>query len=181
MNKDIILIGGTAGVGKTTLAKKLCSRLSFDHRLGTGFIREILRSQTKNKKNNSLFRYTFATDDPIKNFREQCTALYPAIIACIKRAKLEGTSLVIEGNHLLPSLYKSHVAKFIIITAPDNDTHRLRITGKTHVNRKISDADFIKVKKIETDILAEAKKNNVLVVEYSDNINSIIDKIQNGC
>jgi len=50
MQKPIILIGGTAGTGKSTLARELSSRLKIDHRLGTGFMREVLRSETSQAK-----------------------------------------------------------------------------------------------------------------------------------
>lgn len=39
----VILIGGAAGTGKTSLAKKLCAELNIAHRLGSGFIREIAK------------------------------------------------------------------------------------------------------------------------------------------
>ena len=42
--KPVILIGGSTGVGKTTLSKKLSELYDFEHRIGTGFIREVLRS-----------------------------------------------------------------------------------------------------------------------------------------
>ena len=39
----IILIGGASGTGKSTISKELSERLNIIHRIGTGFIREIVR------------------------------------------------------------------------------------------------------------------------------------------
>lgn len=179
MNKEVILIGGTAGVGKTTLAREICYNLFIDHRLGTGFIREIIRSQTDQKSNPHLFNYTFGTEDPIKNYKEQCNSLYSSITACIKRARLEGTSLVIEGNHLLPSLYKNQADKFIILDIQDFNDHRNRIVGKSHTNREISDYDFSKVRKIQKYIIADANKSGIPIIQYKNNIEQIIDMMKN--
>jgi len=179
MNKDIILIGGTAGVGKTTLAREICYHLSIDHRLGTGFIREIIRSQTDQKSDPYLFNYTFGTEDPIKNYKKQCDSLYSSITACIKRARLEGTSLIIEGNHLLPSLYKDQADKFIILDSQDFNEHRNRIVGKSHLNREISDYDFSKVRKIQDYIISDANKNGISIINYKNNIEEIINMIKN--
>ena len=48
MTKKIILIGGVAGTGKTSIARKICNDYNIDHRLGTGFIREIVKIERYN-------------------------------------------------------------------------------------------------------------------------------------
>ncbi len=40
----IILIGGTAGAGKTTIARAVANRLGGAHHVATGFLRETLRA-----------------------------------------------------------------------------------------------------------------------------------------
>ncbi len=76
MRKPLILIGGTAGTGKTSLARKVSSRFSIDHRLGTGFVREIVKSQTNEKEEPSLYTFTFQTTDPVQNLIKQSQRLY---------------------------------------------------------------------------------------------------------
>ena len=41
----IILIGGTAGTGKSTIARAIATKANINHVIGTGFIREILKKE----------------------------------------------------------------------------------------------------------------------------------------
>ncbi len=44
--KPVIMIGGANGVGKTTFANRLLGDLDIDHKIGTGFLRAIIKSET---------------------------------------------------------------------------------------------------------------------------------------
>ena len=128
--KPIILIGGTAGTGKTTLASELSWRLSLDHRIGTGFIREIVKSQHRKEDCLELHGFTFRAEQPVANIAAQAERLRPAIIACIERARREGTSLLVEGTHLLPSLYHDVIVDlFVVLAAPALEEHQRRLHG----------------------------------------------------
>jgi len=173
MRKPIILVGGTAGTGKSTLARELSSRLHIDHRLGTGFVREVLRSETSEIKDPELFTFTFRSDNPIKTLIAQARRLQPAILSCIRRARNEGTSLIIEGNHLLPELYHEAEADlYLILSAPAFDEHLRRLQGPSHLNRTITADDFNNAVMINKYFHAEAKKFSLLFLLYGDNISS---------
>jgi 2-phosphoglycerate kinase len=178
MLKPVILIGGTAGTGKSTLAGKLCSNLGLDHRIGTGFIREIVKSQHRREDCPELHRFTFRAERPIDNLMEQAERLRPAIIACIERAKTEGTSLVIEGNHLLPALYRNTtVDLFVVLAAPERGEHLRRLQGPSHQNRRTSASDFENVRRIDEYFRSEAKRCAVPYVLYTDNLESFITRL----
>lgn len=102
MTKPIILIGSSAGVGKTTLARQLCHELGINHRLSTGFIREILRDQISPEQCPLLFEYTFKASKPVDTLVRQAEILERPLRVCIERARYEGTSLILEGNLSLP-------------------------------------------------------------------------------
>src|SRR5437660_11061502 len=104
MAKPIILIGGTAGTGKTTLASQLSWRLGLDHRIGTGFIREIVKAQHRKEDCPELHGFTFRAEQPIAKIVAQAKRLQPAIMACVERAMRQGTSLVIDVSQPLPVL-----------------------------------------------------------------------------
>ena len=151
MQKSVLLIGGTAGTGKTTLAQSICSHLSIDHRLGTGFVREIIKSHISEEEEPCLYRFTFCASDPIQNLVDQSQRLYTAVKACIDRARSEGTSLVIEGTHLIPSIYyNENIDLFITLAAPESTEHYQRITDKTHLHRRITPHDFKNVRLIDS-------------------------------
>jgi 2-phosphoglycerate kinase len=140
----VVLIGGPSGAGKSTLARQLDCHLGFDHRLGVGFIREVVRSQTDQSQDPLLFLYSFAGPDPTATLIQQAARLQPAVHACIERAHREGTSLVLEGTQLLPGLYHDHphVTQFLVLEAPAGQEHQRRLLGPTHAKRQL-DADTI--------------------------------------
>lgn len=176
MEKPIILIGGTAGTGKTSFARNICTYFNIDHRLGTGFIREIVKSQMNHP---DLQSFTFDADDPIMNLTSQSQSLYSAVKACIKRAKLEGTSLVIEGPHLIPALYHNDMVDiFIILAAPEKEEHFKRITGPTHLLRNITEKDFTNARLIDEFLQSESNKYNVPYLVATKNSDTLITFIQ---
>ena len=171
MQKPIILVGGTAGTGKSTLARELGSRLGIDHRLGTGFIREVLRSETSQRKDPDLFTFTFRSENPIKTLIAQARRLRPAVLSCIRRARHEGTSLIIEGNHLLPELYlDADVDLYVVLSAPSLDEHLRRLQGPSHLKRNITADDFKNAVMINEYFRAEARKCNLPFLLYEDNL-----------
>jgi 2-phosphoglycerate kinase len=168
--KPVVLVGGTAGSGKSSLANQLCARLSIDHRIGTGFIRAVLCSETSPERDPELFSFTFHAEDPVAHLQIQAERLRPAVLACIRRAQDEGTSLVIEGPHLLPSMYAQlPVAAFFVLGAPPPVEHRDRLHGLTHARRRISDQDWHNARLLDAHIAADAERHGVPRLVYRDN------------
>jgi 2-phosphoglycerate kinase len=181
MQKSIILVGGTAGTGKSTLARELSSLLGIDHRLGTGFIREVLRSETSSAKDPDLFTFTFRSENPIKTLIAQAKRLRPAILSCMRRARQEGTSLIIEGNHLLPELYCDAGADLsIILSAPQLDEHLRRLQGPSHINRTISTDDFKHAVMINEYFRTEAGKCGLPFLLYENNLTNFVNLATEG-
>jgi len=171
MLKPVILIGGTAGTGKSTLAQELCTSLKIDHRLGTGFIREIIKTQHEPEACPELYRFTFRAERPLDNLNAQATRLRSAVLGCIRRAREEGTSLVVEGNHLLPELYReAEVDMFVILAAPGLDEHLRRLHGPSHSKRRTTASDFANVRRIDDYLRAEAERCRVSYRVYANNL-----------
>ena len=171
MDKPLILIGGTAGTGKSRLAHELCSRLAIDHRLGTGFIREIVKSQYSAEACPELHSFTFRSERPVDNLVAQARRLHDAVTACIERARVEGTSLVIEGNHLIPELYcEARVDLFVVLSAPAPEEHLRRLRGPSHLKRLTTASDFGNVRRIDEWLRNEALRHGVPYRPYADNL-----------
>lgn len=172
--KPVVLVGGTAGTGKSSLANRLCAELGIDHRIGTGFVRAVVCSETTPERDPELFSFTFRAEDPVAHLRIQAERLRPAVLACIERARREGTSLVVEGPHLLPSMYAGlGVDAYMVLAAPPATEHRARLTGPTHARRDITDDDLRNARRIDAHLAAEAADHGVTRIAYVENFADI--------
>lgn len=181
MQKPIILVGGTAGTGKSTLARELGFLLGIDHRLGTGFIREVLRTETSPAKDPELFSFTFRSENPIKTLIAQAARLRPAILSCIRRARNEGTSLIVEGTHLVPELYSDAGADLsIVLSAPQLDEHLRRLQGPSHLKRTISADDFRNAVLINEYFRTEAERRSLPFLLYENNLANFASLAREG-
>lgn len=180
MNNKIILVGGTAGSGKTTIARQICRETDVIHRIGTGFIREVLRSTNSKEETPALFTFTFRPPkgkDLIENFEDQARLVCNAVNEVIARAYNEGTSIVIEGSHLLPKFINTElVSHFFVLKYPDEEV-KVRINGDTHSKRSISPSDLENTLKISEQILNEAEEGNVEIIE-NNNLTETMRKIK---
>jgi 2-phosphoglycerate kinase len=164
--KPIVLIGGSSGAGKTTLAGKLKADLGLDHFIGTGFIRAIVQSETTPEDDPELFSMTFQSPDPVAHIVLQARRLHRAVASCIDRARREGTSIVIEGTHLIPELYHdAAVDLYFVLRAPDAIAHAEWVRGDTHSHRTVDEGDLANIRLIDEYLRSEAIAYGVQTVD----------------
>jgi 2-phosphoglycerate kinase len=138
----IVLIGGTTGVGKSTIATEVAHRLGITRIVSTDSIRQVMRGIFSEDLMPAIYESSFnawrglrvpvpAGADPlIVGFREQTAVVTTGIKSLIQRAVLEGVSMVIEGIHLVPGYIDA--AEFeggasvvqLIVAVDDEDAHR---------------------------------------------------------
>ena len=149
----VVLIGGSAGVGKSTIATMLANRLGVTRVIPTDAIREVMRSMftadlmptlhTSSYDAARLVRHPLprSADPVIIGFREQASAVAVGIEALISRAADEGTDLIVEGAHVVPGFVD--VARFegravvvsMIVTVDDEELHRSHFVIRAHEAR----------------------------------------------
>jgi 2-phosphoglycerate kinase len=115
----IVLIGGTTGVGKSTIATEVAHRLGITRISSTDSIREVMRGIFSHDLLPAIYESAFnawrglrvpvpqGANPVIVGFREQTAVVTSGVKSLIDRAVLEGTSMVIEGIHLVPG-YLDH-------------------------------------------------------------------------
>jgi 2-phosphoglycerate kinase len=137
----VILIGGATGVGKSTIATQLAARLGIVRVVATDAIREVMRSMLSPELMPTLHTSSFQADTALRElpsksadalilgFREQTAAVSVGINALIERAAMEGTSIIIEGAHVVPGFFDLEaygeriVAVPFLIGVEDEDRH----------------------------------------------------------
>jgi 2-phosphoglycerate kinase len=182
----VILIGGATGVGKSTLATQLAVRLGIVRVVATDAIREVMRALFTEKLMPTLYASSFDADSALREppprpadkvivgFREQTAAVSVGIQAIVQRAVVEGTSVIIEGAHVVPGFleldqYHERVLCIpVVITVEDEDLHR------THFVARSSDSSsrpfdryqrgFPNIRKVQKYIKSQALSHNVPVI-----------------
>jgi 2-phosphoglycerate kinase len=138
----VIMIGGATGVGKSTIATQLAVRLGIVRVVATDAIREVMRAMFTQELMPTLYSSSFEADSTLREpppkptdrvivgFREQTAAVAVGIGALVERAAVEGTSVVIEGAHVVPGFFDLEaysgrvLAVPVVITVDDEDLHR---------------------------------------------------------
>jgi 2-phosphoglycerate kinase len=140
-NPLIILVGGTTGVGKSTIATEVAHRLGITRVVSTDSIREVMRGIFTKDLMPAIYESAFnawrglrvpvphGANPVIVGFREQTAVVTTGIKALIDRSVLEGDSLVLEGVHLVPGYleprqFKNARVVQLVITVEDEDSHR---------------------------------------------------------
>lgn len=126
----VILIGGAAGVGKTTLAVSLANLLDIPRVVATDDIRQIMRLtlsedflpmlHSSSYKAGEAIPHTdmSAVDRVIAGYREQARLVGVGVRAIIGRCIEENTSVIIDGVHLLPGFIDLSAFEKRAIIAP---------------------------------------------------------------
>jgi 2-phosphoglycerate kinase len=137
----VILIGGTTGVGKSTIATEIAHRLGITRIVSTDSIREVMRGIFTRELMPAIYESSFnawrglrvpvphGANPVIVGFREQTAAVITGIRSLIERASLEGESLVIEGVHMVPgyiepSQFMNASVVQLLVAVDDEEAHR---------------------------------------------------------
>ncbi len=194
----IILIGGSTGVGKSTIATIVANRLNITRVASTDAIREVMRASVSDKlirplRGSSYNAYKNLTLPPtgvepvILGFREQVVAVCVGVEAIIKRNVEEKSDSVIEGAHVVPGYldleeYESRaIIQQIVISVPDKEIHKEHFTKRTietqgsrPMSKYIKHLD--KIVKIQDYIEKLAVENNVRIIE-NYNLDNVVNEI----
>jgi 2-phosphoglycerate kinase len=137
----IVLIGGTTGVGKSTIATEVAHRLGITRIVSTDSIREVMRGIFSRDLMPAIYESSFnawrglrvpvpqGANPVIVGFREQTAVVTTGIKSLIERAVLEGVSMIVEGIHLVPgyidaSEFHNAAVVQLIVTVDEEDAHR---------------------------------------------------------
>lgn len=186
----ILLLGGTSGVGKSSLAIEVARRLAIARVLSTDAIRDVMRVMISEEFVPTLHVSSFEAHqrlvtavapglDPIvEGFLEQSRTVAVGVRAVIERAIVEGANTVIDGVSLVPGLYdvegwrdRAHV---VLMLAADEDHASLQahIMARSHGRGARTSERYLKsfpeIVRIQEALLERARATGVEVIDVSD-------------
>jgi 2-phosphoglycerate kinase len=176
----VVLIGGTTGVGKSTLATMLASRLGITRVIATDVVRQVLRAFFTQEAMPSVHYSAFeaggaveagAEDRDIAGYRDQAERVGTAIAAIVERAVGEDKPLVVEGVHVVPGTVDEELrARCVVVEAllivGDPRLHRGHFALRPNARpaeRYLS--RFDEIRKLQSHLAACAAAASVAVID----------------
>ena len=183
----IVLIGGSTGTGKSTVAAEVAHRLGITRVASTDFIRQTMRAFFSPEFMPTIHYSSFeagqaldeeVTGDPtVVGFVEQCRHVCVGVDAAIGRALTEGWSMVLEGVHLVPGLLRAELQGallvHVVIEIADEDIHRMHFHMRDATTGGIRAMDkylehLDDIRRVQTYITSRARRESVPVVENAN-------------
>jgi 2-phosphoglycerate kinase len=198
----VILMGGATGVGKSTIATQLAARLGIVRVVATDAIREVMRSMLSPQLMPTLHTSSFQADSAllepptrvsdalVVGFREQTAAVSVGINALIERAAMEGTSIIIEGAHIVPGFFDVEsfgdriLAVPFVIGVEDEGRHLTHFAAREGASAarpaKRYAEGFANIRRIQRYVLGQAASHGVPMIDnisFDTSIASVIDLV----
>ena len=177
----IVMIGGSPGTGKSTVAAEVAHRLGITRVASTDFIRQTMRAFFSPEFMPTIHFSSFeagqaldeeVTGDPtVVGFVEQCRHVCVGVEAAIRRSLTEGWSMVLEGALLV----------HVVIEIGEPEVHRMHFhtrdtaTGGIRAMDKYLD-HIDDIRRVQTYIASRARREGVPVVENA-NVERTIDQV----
>jgi 2-phosphoglycerate kinase len=169
----VVLIGGTTGVGKSTLAAMLAARLGVNRVIATDVIRQVLRAFFTHEAMPAVHGSAFEVGG-IPGYRDQAEQVGTGIAAIVERAAAEGKPVVVEGVHVVPGGVHPRVRERCVlvealVVVDDPDLHRghfsLR-TGARPADRYL--AHFEEIRRLQDHLWNRARSERVAIVDNTN-------------
>lgn len=134
----VILLGGTSGIGKSTIAAALTRRLGIERVIGTDEVREVMRYMLPQDLVPTLHQSSYDAGEVLSGpefpenllvgFSRQANLVNRGVHAYIKRIEKEGLKAIFNGVHLVPGIleldkYQSVQFFHYILTLENKEEH----------------------------------------------------------
>jgi 2-phosphoglycerate kinase len=186
----IVLVGGSSGSGKSTVAAKVARRLGIEHVIGTDSVREALRFAIPPGVSPALHESSYtahktlaefvAADGKVERlgFVEHARPVASAVNGLLKRARKEGIGEVVEGIHVVPGLieeaYREDPEVIVaMVSVADAEEHKRRFLRASRREPRREDAgrylkNFSAIREIHDFLAEDATKHKIPVMEPDD-------------
>lgn len=180
----VIAIGGTSGVGKSTVAAGAARMLGIDGVLSTDLVRAVLRGTLNPELVPALSESSFSAQRMLRSnlegnrllmaFEQQAAIVEQAGISLVRRALKEGMQLVLNGVHVVPGLvsYSDDWPLFnYVLTVPEVEEHEHRFIARFATSDRAPEhylARIQAIRELDEYIVAHSREAGIPVIESSD-------------
>jgi 2-phosphoglycerate kinase len=195
-----LLLGGSTGVGKTSVAVEVAQRLDIARVHSTDLIRQIMRlmfsPDLMPEIHCSMYEVArvlkpelrLAENALIIGLQEQAQKVAVGVHGLLDRAVEESTSLILEGGHLLPGVIDvsryapdAHVV-FEVVATLDREAHRKRFSERYKRAPDREPARYLRhfdeIIEIQDYILEEADRYGVPIIDNVHRSETILSVIR---
>jgi 2-phosphoglycerate kinase len=177
----VVLIGGTTGVGKSTIASMLAARLGVNRVIATDVIRQVLRAFFTHEAMPSVHHSAFEAGG-IAGYRDQAEHVGTGITAIVDRAANEAKPVVVEGVHVVPGgihprTREQCVLVEALVVVDDPDLHRGHFShrrGTRPAERYI--ASFEDIRRLQDHLWERARSEGVTVID-NENVDDTLAQL----
>jgi 2-phosphoglycerate kinase len=194
----ILLIGGTTGCGKSTIATEVAHRLNIIRTQSTDMLREVMRMMVPIKLLPELHTSSFNAwrkipspadsketpeEQMIHGFIHQAELVSVPCEAVIQRALNEQVSLILEGVHVTPALVNRFrdenraviVPIMLAVLKQEKLRHQLKDRGVSAPARNAQSdylSNFESIWMLQSHLLSEADNNVIPIITNDDRDNT---------
>ncbi len=176
----VIAVGGTSGVGKSTVSQHAATVLGLEVVMSTDMVRAVLRGTLNPElipalsessfSAQRMFRSNLEGDPLLVSFEQQASIVEQATLSLARRALKEGLQLVINGVHIVPGLVSVPPEWPLfgyVLTVPDEAEHERRFSARSTSTR---DAEHYlsrirAIRQLDDYIVAHCRRAGIPVIE----------------
>ena len=189
-----ILLGGAAGIGKSTLSVELAHRLDINRIIETDTVREIMRNMVSAELVPSLYQSSFDTDETVKadlvddplifGFNQQVSVVSTGVEPVIDRGVEEGVNSIVDGVHVVPGYLgmadrdDCHAFQYVL-EVPDKAEHARRFqtrsnTSNRNAGRYLENLEDIRT--LQKYVVEQGEKNGATIIA-NESVDPTIEEI----
>jgi 2-phosphoglycerate kinase len=189
----VLAIGGTSGVGKSTVSHAVAQVLGIGRVLSTDLVRAVLRGTLHPELIPALSESSFSAQRMLRSnlegdpllvaFEQQSSIVLQASLSLVRRALKEGLQLVVNGVHIVPGLVDvppEWPLVMCVLTVPDISEHERRFSARFATSDRNPEHYLSRlqaIRDLDGYIVQHCRRRGVPVIESRDTSQTVSDVV----